>query len=107
MKKLYGEYSFFVMPSRYEGLPMVLLEAKHNYLPCISFDINYGPGELIRDGVNGILVKPGDIEVLAEAICDMIEHPEQRQTMSQNSQIDMEKYTKHFVSRQWQELLGL
>lgn len=50
---LYQNYSFYVMTSRYEGLPMVLLEAKAKKLPIVSFDINSGPSDIIRDGIDG------------------------------------------------------
>ena len=48
----YREYSMMVMTSRYEGFPMSLLEGMGNGLPLVSFDINTGPDEIIRDGEN-------------------------------------------------------
>lgn len=45
--------SIYVMTSRSEGLPMVLLEAAQNGLPMVSFDIQTGPSEIIEDGKNG------------------------------------------------------
>lgn len=46
-----------VLPSRTEGLPMVLLEAKARRLPCVSFDIMTGPSEIIQDKKNGFLIR--------------------------------------------------
>ena len=56
MDSFYRKASFFCMSSRFEGLPMVLLEAQSYGLPIISFDCDTGPAELIDDGVNGFLI---------------------------------------------------
>jgi glycosyltransferase involved in cell wall biosynthesis len=52
----YREYAIMVMTSRYEGFPMSLLEGMGNGLPLVSFDIDTGPDEIIRDGENGYLI---------------------------------------------------
>ncbi|ESK38440.1 hypothetical protein P256_01979 [Acinetobacter nectaris CIP 110549] len=60
IEKYYKEASFFCMSSRFEGLPMVLLEAQAYGLPIISIDCDCGPSDLIENGVNGFICK--DIE---------------------------------------------
>lgn len=64
--------SFYCMSSRFEGLPMVLLEAQSFGLPIMSFDCDTGPAELIDDGVSGYLVGPKNIEKLSDAITNMM-----------------------------------
>ncbi|MGO2335519.1 glycosyltransferase family 4 protein [Providencia sp.] len=68
---LYKNSNFYVMSSRFEGFPMVLLEACSYGLPIVSFNCLTGPSEIING--NGILVKQNDIEKLALSIIEMIE----------------------------------
>jgi glycosyltransferase involved in cell wall biosynthesis len=58
----------FVLSSRYEGCPNVLLEAMALECPVIAYECDYGPSEIIIDGNNGLLVQEGDIAGLTSAI---------------------------------------
>lgn len=107
VKDLYAGYSFYVMSSRYEGLPMVLLEAKQNYLPIVSFDIDAGPSDVIEDDINGLLVKSGDTKAMADAMCKIIENPDLRKRMSENSQLGMEMFSKEKVLSEWLDVLQI
>ena len=102
---LYQNYSFYVMTSRYEGLPMVLLEAKAKKLPIVSFDINSGPSDIIRDGVDGFLIKPFDCEAMADKICELIENPELRQKLSDDAHGNLDKFSKEKIIKQWCDLI--
>ena len=108
-KHIFNEYAnsdFYVMSSRLEGLPMVLLEAMSCKLPCISFDCPHGPAEIINDGENGILVENGNIDQLAQAIEDLINDEEKRMTMGQRAQIMVEKYSPDNIMKMWVELFN-
>jgi glycosyltransferase involved in cell wall biosynthesis len=80
-----GESEIFVLPSLYEGFPNALIEAMSVPLPCISSDCVAGPADIINNGMNGILVEPGNVEALALAINQLIEHPELRQRLAQEA----------------------
>ena len=105
LDELYKQYSMYVLPSYREGLPLVLLEAKANKLPIVSFDIMTGPREIIRDGVDGILVEPYDLDKLSNAICYLIENIDVRKSMSDNSISNISKFSKDSIRAQWVELI--
>lgn len=102
---IYPKYSFYVMTSRWEGLPMVLIEAKAKGLPIVSFDIHSGPSDIVRDGVDGYLVPPFDVDAMAEKINFLIEHPGERVRLSANSRGNLDKFSKEKIVAQWRELI--
>lgn len=101
----YPEYAFYVMTSRLEGLPMVLLEAKAKGLPIVSFNCLTGPAEIVRDGVDGYLVPPEDVQALAECICLLIEEPERRAQFAACAGGNTLQFSKEQIVQQWRTLL--
>ncbi len=102
---LYQDYAFFVMTSRYESFGMVLLEAKAKKLPIISFDIDSGPSDIIRNEIDGFLVEAFNIEKMAEKICILIENKKLRQKFSDNTYGNINKFSKDNIIKQWSELI--
>lgn len=100
----YVNNSALVLSSRYEGLPMVLLEASSVGLPLISFTCQCGPKDIIMSGYNGLLVNEGDIDGLAEAIIKVIENPELRKEMGKNSLEKSTEYNKEIIMNKWNGL---
>ncbi|MBE6121076.1 MAG: glycosyltransferase family 4 protein, partial [Erysipelotrichaceae bacterium] len=64
--------SVFVFSSRSEGMPNALIEAMSLGLPCVSTDCEFGPSDLIRDGINGFLVPIGDSQKIAEQVTKLL-----------------------------------
>ncbi|MBE5755399.1 MAG: glycosyltransferase family 4 protein [Clostridiales bacterium] len=73
LKKISNAYCY-VMSSISEGMPNALMEAMAIGMPCVSTDCNNGPAELIENEKNGLLVPIQNPEVLAGALCKMIEN---------------------------------
>lgn len=103
----YNESAMFVMTSRFEGLPMTLLEAKYYKLPIISFDIKTGPKECIIEGVNGYLVEENDNQTMAYRINNLIEDAEKRISFSEHALEDTEKFETQKIVKQWKELFNI
>lgn len=72
MDPFYRKASFFCMSSRFEGLPMVLLEAQSYGLPIVAFDCDTGPAEIIRNDENGYLVENFNIQDFSRNILKMM-----------------------------------
>lgn len=100
----YIESSIFVLSSRYEGLPLVLGEAMSYGVAPIAFSCPYGPKDMIEDGVNGILVKNGDCEELANQICFLIENPQKRKCIAEQAYISSKKYCMKNIAGRWNNL---
>ncbi len=102
MLDLYRNSSIYVMASRYEGLPLVLVEAMATGLPVISFDCPTGPREIIRNDNTGVLVENGNIEELSYAIEHLIIDEEKRLELSINSRKSvMERYSRKVIADKW------
>jgi len=96
--------SALVMTSRYEGFPMILVEAQSLGLPLVSTSCPCGPSELIENGVNGFLVEKSDKEAVSEALCRLIEDPQLRKAMGKASCDKAMAFTKEKIMSQWDSL---
>ena len=106
--KLYSEMqksAIFVLSSRYEGFGLVLLEAQAAGLPCVSFDCKEGPREIIDNGINGFLVKDGDVRELSEKILLLIKNDTLRTGFSKNSQKDLYRFEYEKIIKEWNTAL--
>lgn len=103
----YKYSSIFVLTSRFEGLPMTLLETKPFKLPIVSFDIKTGPKECIINKENGYLVKEFEIKEMAEKINDLIENKKLRKSFSENALKGIEKFKLEEIIEKWESLLQI
>ena len=105
--KEYQQASLFVMTSRNECFPLVLLEAMSNGLPCIAFDCDTGPRHIIYHEKTGLLINKENITEMATAILALINDPAKRKQMSNNALLAVEQFYPEKVYEKWQTLFKL
>ncbi len=97
----------FTLPSHFEGLPMSVIEAMLTGLPVVATDIR-GPREQVVDGVTGLLVPPGTVAPLAEALSRLAADAGLRARMGEAGRLRaLDLYTEHAVVQRTLDLLGL
>lgn len=102
----YARSSLMVLSSRYEGFGLVLIEAMLQGTPCVSFACPYGPSDIIRDREDGLLVENGNAGKLAEALCYMIEHGDERAEYGRRAMANARRYAPEAVMPQWTRLFS-
>ena len=108
MSDWYNRADIFVLSSIVEGFPNVLLEAMAYGVPCISFDCDTGPRDMIRNGINGILVKPNEKELgLSKAINKLIVDEKLRSNIASKSILLRDEYSVNNIIQKWNGLLDV
>lgn len=97
----YADSAMLVMSSNYEGFPMVMIEAMACGLPVVAFDFKCGPKDIISDGENGLIIRNGDIEALAEGMMRLMEDTGNRKRMSMNARKIVDTYSEKAVMDKW------
>ncbi|HIE0440255.1 TPA: glycosyltransferase, partial [Serratia marcescens] len=100
----YRQASLYLMTSRYEGLPMVLIEAMSFGLPLVAYDCKTGPAELIDDGVNGYLVPDDDAAAFSEGVIKLMLDPGLRAHFSVAALEKSRRFSPERIYPQWQQL---
>lgn len=101
----YRETPVYVMTSRYEGLPMVLIEAKQCGMACVSYDCPNGPDEIIRDGLDGYVVSDGDSSALADRLMRLLNDGVLQTRFSQVAVEDVRsRFSQDSIMEQWNSL---
>lgn len=107
MLTVYKNASVLAMSSRYEGLPMVLLEAQAAGLPIVSFQCKCGPKDVIADGVDGFLVNDGDVDALADKLMKLMNDEALRKKMGAAAFERSERYAEDHIMKQWTDLFDV
>jgi glycosyltransferase involved in cell wall biosynthesis len=97
--------SIFVLSSRFEGLPLVLLEAMGQGMAVVSFDCPTGPADVLADHHNGLLIPPKDVDALAAGLLEMVEDEDLRRRCAAAAVETAREYSMDAVGPQWEELL--
>lgn len=96
--------SVFIQSSRGEGFPLALLEAMACGLPCAAFDCAPGVHEIIEDGVDGLLARPGNTSELARQVVRLMADAELRDGMGELARANVQRYTPESITQRWEDL---
>lgn len=105
VNEFYTKAACYVLSSRYEGFPMVLLEAEANGLPVISFDCKTGPRDLILNQKTGYLVEDKNIQALADAMIAFTKDEKYAKKMSYETKKFVSQFKLSEIIDKWEILI--
>jgi glycosyltransferase involved in cell wall biosynthesis len=101
---VYQEAIFFVLTSRNECFPMVLLEAQSSGLPCVAFDCETGPRHIIENNKNGLLIEKENVQQMAGAIIELWNNKTQQEDMSRSAINSVQRFYAESIFEHWKSV---
>jgi glycosyltransferase involved in cell wall biosynthesis len=105
LQDYYAQAEVFVLSSRNEGYPNVLVEAMGMGCACVAVDCEYGPSEIINNGINGLLVNQQDTVALSEAIDKILNNSSLKSKFSEKAKLINETNSIERISANWEQLI--
>ncbi|BGE83338.1 serine-aspartate repeat adhesin O-glycosyltransferase SdgB [Staphylococcus petrasii] len=105
LSKEYEDAYLGIITSNMEGFSLALLECQSYGVPIVSYDIKYGPNELVKDQVNGYLITKNDENKLTEKVRYLLNNPQIQQKFSQKSISLAQQYSKENIIEKWDNTL--
>lgn len=96
----------FGLTSRMEGFNLAVMEAISNGMVGVTYDVNYGPNEIIQNENNGFIVPFDDYQAMGQKLIKLFKDPELLQQYSDNAYDSAERYSEENVWNSWQELIN-
>ncbi len=106
IKQILQRTSVFVLTSRHEGSPMVLLEAMFSGCCCVAYDCETGPNEIIRDKKSGLLVDAENIDQFASKLRVVLSNDKLREEYSVNAPESVSCFREDRVMERWEVLIN-
>jgi glycosyltransferase involved in cell wall biosynthesis len=106
MESVFRSGDLFVFPSVSEGFALVLAEAMACGLPCVSYDCKVGPSEIIRDGVDGVLVPLGDETAFSAAMLRLATDDPEGRRLAENGPAILTRLSEDAIQPLWAKVLS-
>jgi glycosyltransferase involved in cell wall biosynthesis len=100
----FARADLYVMTSRSEGFPSALAEALAHGLPAVSFDCDTGPRDIIRHGIDGLLVPPDDCAALVNALGRVMGDAVLRKQLAARAHEASERFSIEKIAGMWEEM---
>lgn len=101
----YKRSSIFLLTSRYEGLPITLIEAQTCGLPCVSFDCKTGPADIIHSGADGFVVPAFSLEEMQISLMTLIRSEALRRSMGLEAKVSAKRFDEAHILARWHQLI--
>lgn len=105
VKHLIRSSEIFILPSRFEGLPMTLLEAMSQGACCISYDCVSGPSDIITHQIDGLLISDQNKDAMTAELIKLMSDSELRKKLSYNAPSALDKFSIENIGNRWISLL--
>ncbi|WP_215448579.1 glycosyltransferase family 4 protein [Streptomyces sp. ATCC 21386] len=102
----WAKASVAAVSSEWESFGMTILEAMHAGVPVVATDCPHGPGEIVTDGTDGLLVTPGDPNALAAGLLRLIDDPELRQRVGTAGRTTVKRYAPRTIAAEYEQLIA-
>ncbi|KRN27986.1 poly(glycerol-phosphate) alpha-glucosyltransferase [Lactobacillus selangorensis] len=108
LRPIYQRARLLAVTSQYEGFNRAILEALSNGVPVVSYNVDYGPTEMVHPGQNGLLVPYGDLQQLSQALLQLLQQNQTTwQQWSDQAQASVAVYSAAHIWQGWQQVLAL
>ncbi|WP_086786394.1 glycosyltransferase [Streptomyces caniscabiei] len=102
----WAKASVAAVSSEWESFGMTILEAMHAGVPVVATDCPHGPGEIVTDGTDGLLVTPNDPNALATGLLRLIDDPELRRRVGTAGRTTVQRYAPRVIAAEYERLIA-
>lgn len=105
IKEYYEKASLYLMTSRFEGLPMTLIEAQSFGLPIISYNIKTGPKDIVNNNEDGYLIENDNKELFTEKFLEISADRKKIQEFSERAYRNSKRFKLDNIIEKWKKIL--